>query len=254
MSTIIERRTTLGPSTSPRVPLPTPNIQPSHRLSAMSFQGVYGDTIGILPNVGSSTTVSTFSPASGNGPVLVEGPNGIPVMRFVEDPSAPDGQGNATLHSSKTGPAWRTLIAVARLVQLSSDPDSISAIFKGKPYAYQMTLQAASAGATTPGLLQSIGDSGTASAPGVQMTPGPNAQLQFVAVTLAGASTRLQVDSLTGTGSTTDYTTEDASFTIGFQKSNDYTFDLVEMEAHTTSLTPAQINEKRAFYRAIYQF
>ena len=255
MPTIIERRTTLGPQSAPRTPLPTPGPQPTHRVDVMSLQQSYGQPVTLAPNLGTrAAEVPSFNPASGSAPTLVEGPGGIPVLRFVEDSSLPAGQGNDALHSTVTGAPFRTILAVARFTALSSVAAQGAVIFKSRPDSYLGTLHAQAAGATAPGRLQGIGASGNAQAVGVDVTYGPNVPLQFLAITYQGAATRLQVDSLVGTGSTTDYTATNSNFTIGFQKGNNYVLELFAIEAHTTRLTPAQLEEKRAHYRALAQF
>lgn len=253
MATTIQRRGTLGDSTAPRVPFPLPGAQPVFRVSSLSLQGNAGDPVTQLPNLGTSTSLTRVTNANASTPTM-QLYNGVPVIRMVQNPVAATGLGQDGFYGSGLGSTHRTQIAVLRFLTL---PDNTST---GNPHGQivrgsvggSQSMSVLRTSASSPGALQLYGSGAPGWNSGSRVTAGGG--LQFVAVTHDGSNSITQVDSARSTVTATAVTSGSAEVVIGFNKEANYTFDLVELEVHSVVMTPAALDERLKFYRALYQF
>ena len=251
MPTTIERSGAVGASTLAREPFPAPNPQPMFRVSALSLQGVAGDRILSMPNLGTSSLAQVTN-GSASSPTL-RLLDGVPVVECVQNPSAAAGEGQDGFYAANIGAPVRTYVAVVRFVTLPVNTSTSSSqhghIVRGSTGGGQ-SLSVTRSIATDPGALQIYGEGAVGQNAAVRVIPG--GRLQFVAATMNGVNSVVQVDGERRTVGTTGSSA--AEVVIGFNKEGNYTFQFFEIEAFSTVLTPGQLDERRAHYRALAQF
>lgn len=233
MPTTIQRRTTNGPSTAPRVPFPTPGRAPEMRVSALSLQGGQGVAVPTIPSVGSIETPPLTQLGSGVPSLSLYA--GLPQLQF-SSPTVGLAGGSA--------PAWRTILAILRVGDLHTAGN------------VQIARGAAGVGMSLnpAGELGIYGGGASGRSPLVKVASYPP-RPQFLAIVLNGASSLVQVDDARAVVST-DIPTTPGPLYLGSSSgvTGSFNMQITEIEAHTAVLTPAQLDEKRAHYRALYQF
>ena len=254
MPTIIRRSAETGDPRLVRQPFATPGPQPLHRFSSLSLQGEHDTYVRSIPNIGSgaATIPALASVGTISTPILKVRENGIPVVRMNMSEGA-----NDTLFANIASPEkWKTIILIGRILILPKYTGATTMSQFGRlvgggntntaNYAMLITGEARS----NPGYL--VAGNGDQMFSNSIKRVVPNIDFNFFSVVLDDAASRVQVDEDVKVG-TTVTPTWTPSLRIGGGGESDWAFEFCEIELHATALTRAQLDEKRAHYRALYQ-
>lgn len=251
MATIVRRSAENGDTRLRRVPFVEPGPTPLRRASALSFQGGNGDAVTALKDAEGGRD---FAPSAGDPSTYRVQADGVPAFRFdCTESSAPTPK-RPTLYADPGAgsPVVRSMLVVARIrrgATPASGADSFTHLVR----------------AVTAGGVSSLSVAGPATAnanrvalyggPGSTPLYGPvwpaDGQLRVCVAVFDGTTGRIYLDGVAASGpinAVIDY-----RFFAGYIYSGaDY--DIVEAAQYDVVLTPAQVAEKRAHYRALYQF
>lgn len=247
MTLIIRRSPEIGSTELLREPFPEPGVQPKHRISALAFQGIEGDSV---PQVVSPEDGAVVTQGTGDVPVYRIGSDGKPAIDFD---SPVGGEEKPTLAYGGVAGAVKTQIVVARVLRLPSAAQGLGASSFGQLLRSSTnTAGSIFIGSSTdsfPHQLGAYSGSGAiARGPVVSVN-----EIHFMAATYNGSGQsilqldgeQLTVDTGVGTG---------VQIVAGFNPGSGLRVQIFEAAQYTTVLTKAQLEEKRAHYRALYQF
>lgn len=256
MATIIRRHAEMGDPRLVREPFPEPGPQPLIRLSSLSHQGGDGDALESYRDVAQTSTL--YRPSDGVAPVYRVPADGVPGLEFDQTAPGVNPARKAGLHRANSGgTVVRTHIAVVKFDRHPTAPQGagenpearvLAAYYSGNAEGIYVL---STTHASNPGCVVARGAAGAGS-----VIIGPEMPLDgryhFIAAVMVGATSRLHLDSGMFLGSV------NANFigphmNIGNSLSG-AKFQVVEAAQYSTALTVAQLEEKRAHYRSLYQF
>lgn len=244
MPTIIRRSGTDGEASLPRVPLPEPGPQPIARASTLSVPYVEGQAVFAVEDAAGGRPLAS---GTGDAPTYrVDTTTGHPYFDFDQNPAS-SGKG-PTLYrggvAADVNP--KSYIVIGRLRRAPNNGNGFllrqSFASQGSMYIYPTN------DANAPGALGGYGDSGN-------LARGPVVELHklcFFAVTFGGATSFLQYNNARQTVNLPPSTGKD--FLAGYQTASGMRFEAIEFIQYEVALTAAQLDEKYAHYRAVYQF
>lgn len=254
MTLIVRRSGEIGDPLLKRAPFPEPGVKASVRVSALTGQGVGGETVTYVEDAEGGTALT---PGSGAAPTFTLLPSGVPAYRLDSTRYEDGGRAAtaATIYRPSQGPAIKTMIAVGRIRRMPQTADGIGdasidrvgSIVRGAGFNASLGIVSVNS-ATTPGALFANGDGATRLTGPVV---GVSDDLHFFAVTFNAASSHLHYDGHITRG--TLQAVASNGFFMGFSASG-FQFEAVEVAHYGTALTEAQVQEKRAHYRTLYQF
>lgn len=256
MATIIRRSGQDGDPRLPREPFPEPGVQPMNRLSVLAMKEQAGVEIAAVPDA--EPTGERFTKASGDAvPYRLLG-NGVPVFDFDTTSHTASSPRNPTMYLPEGSRVpVKTLIVVGRLERLPTYDASGSyaerygfMLRSGPSGNSSLFVRASNDPAGNGGTLGAFGGVNT----GTQLV-GPQVEidgrLHFFAVVFNEANSALYYDASVVKG--TMNVAQHRGFYAGNSRSG-MRFMMTEAVQYDVALTPAQIAQKRAHYRALYQF
>lgn len=240
MPTIIQRRSVAGPSIARRAPFPTPGRDPEVRLSVLSLQGNNGAAVPTWPNIGALGSTGPFTPGANSAPTMNVIGRGHPTVQFEAQPT------NRSLQTAGNVGIVRTFLGVIIPGVLPTSGAMHIARGGVSDGAMSISIHA-------DGRFMVFGTGTVGQSPNVTVTPYA---MHFVAGVINGSSSIVQVDDKIATVSTS-VPTSSLPLILGAPLSSSAgvrSFAVLDLEAHTSVLAQAELDEKREHYRTLYQF